>query len=433
MAGGINVSQRFIGNIFLIFAFILLYLSSLYNYLLFHTIAEIFSICIAVTVFLISWNALQYIGNNYLIVVGIAYIFIGFLDLFHTISYKGMAIFTDYDYYANQLWIAARYFESIILLTAFTFMKSCKKVNAYFFFGLCLIATILIMCSIFIWKIFPVCFIEGVGQTSFKIYSEYLICIILFASVIILHKNKDFFKGEVYKYLLMSMICTIISELAFTKYIDNYGFFNLVGHYFKIFSFYLIYKTIIAKAIQEPYDIIFREMKLQEEKLSEQNRMLTNLSILDGLTGLFNHRHIYDRLEEETKRWTRNQCSFVVMILDIDYFKNINDTYGHLTGDKILKEISLILKENTRHSDLVGRYGGEEFLIMLVDTDLDNGFNVAEKIIKKIELHEFVQNIRLTASIGIEAYHGEKISDFLEKVDRKLYAAKKSGRNKTAM
>jgi diguanylate cyclase (GGDEF)-like protein len=224
-----------------------------------------------------------------------------------------------------------------------------------------------------------------------------------------------------------------ISEAAFSIYIDNYGFSNLVGHYFKIFSFYLIYKTIIVKGIEEPYDMIFREMKQTEQKLFEQNSILKNQATVDGLTGLYNHRHIYERLEEETKRCSRNKCYFAVMILDIDHFKNINDTYGHLTGDKILKELSQILKENTRQTDLVGRYGGEEFLIMLVETSLTAGFQVDEKIRQVIAESEFVQEIRLTVSIGIEEYSGEKISELLEKTDKKLYSAKESGRNKTIM
>lgn len=206
----------------------------------------------------------------------------------------------------------------------------------------------------------------------------------------------------VYRYLIASMVCTIISELAFTIYIDNYGVSNLIGHYFKIFSFYLIYKTIIVKGIKEPYDIIFREIKQAQQKLLAQNSILKDQATVDGLTGLHNHRYIYERLEEEAERCGRSNCSFVVLMLDIDHFKNVNDTYGHLLGDKILKELAVVFKENTRYTDLVGRYGGEEFLIMLVETKMAEGYLVAEKI-----------------------------SELLEKADNKLYRAKRNGRNQT--
>ncbi|MEL7656194.1 MAG: GGDEF domain-containing protein [Bacillota bacterium] len=419
--------------IFTAFVLILLYFSSLYNYLLFHTIAEIFSICIAFTVFAIAWSSMEYISNNYLRLIGIAYFFIGILDLFHTMGYKGMQIFTDYDYYANQLWIAARYFESIILLISFTLVKSEKKVNAYILFGICTVITAFILLSIFVWKVFPICFIEGMGLTGFKKISELIICFILVLSMLILSQNKDAFEGIVYKFLIASMTCTIISELAFTIYIDNYGLSNLIGHYFKIFSFYLIYKTIVVKGIKEPYEIIFREIKQTQQQLFEQNRILKNQANIDGLTGLYNHRYIYERLEEEAQRCSRNNSRFVILMLDIDHFKRINDTHGHLLGDKILKELAMILKEGTRQTDLVGRYGGEEFLIMLTETNAADGYLAAEKIRKTIEQTAFTEGIHLTVSIGVGEYSGERTSEFLEKADNKLYLAKKSGRNQTAM
>ena len=428
-----NKIMKAINITFIISILVLLYFSSLYNYLLFHTISEIFSICIAFTVFLITWNSNNYLKNNYLILIGISYFFIGVIDLFHTMSYKGMQIFKDYDYYANQLWIAARYFESIILLISFTSLKYKKKVNVYVIFSICAVITTLIMLSIFLWKSFPICFVDGQGLTNFKKYSEYIICLIIIVSIFVLTKNKDAFEGKVYGFICLSMVCTIVSELAFTIYIDNYGFSNLVGHYFKIFSFYFIYKSIIVKGIQEPYEIIFREMKETEQKLVQQNLILKNQAILDGLTGLFNHRHLYERLEEEIKMCSRNNNTFVIMMLDIDHFKNINDTWGHITGDKILKELSQMLRESTRQTDLVGRYGGEEFLIVLLETNLNKGFEVAEKIRRAIEFREFTDRIHLTVSIGIEVYSGENASEIIKKADEKLYVAKNSGRNKTVM
>ena len=428
-----NYIQKAAGYFFILTLLVLLYFSSKYDYLLFHTIAEIFSVCIAFTVFFISWNSIRYIKNNYLIIIGVAYFFIGFIDLFHTISYKGMPIFKDYDYYANQLWIAARYFESITLFAAFIFVRSKRHADAFMLFTIYTAVTALILLSIFVWKVFPICFIDGAGLTPFKKYSEYIICFILLGAMIILTKNKGFFERAVYRLLIASMVCTVFSEFAFTGYMDNYGFFNLVGHYFKIFSFYLIYRTIIVKGIQEPYEIIFREMKQTERKLSEQNDLLKNQASIDGLTGLYNHRHIYERLGEEVNRCGPDNSTFTVMILDIDLFKNVNDTYGHLTGDQILRELSILLKENITQANLVGRYGGEEFLIMLAQTHLEEGFEIAERLRHAVEMHEFSRNIRITVSIGVEEYHGGKISELLDKADKKLYSAKNSGRNKTMM
>lgn len=428
-----NLLTKILSITFIVIMLALLYLSSLQNYLLFHTITEFFGICIAITVFLVTWSSIDYLKNNFLILIGISYLFIGFIDLFYTISYKGTPFFTDYSYYASQLWIAVRLFESIVILIATIFVRSKRKINVYMILGIFTLITTLIMMSIFAWKIFPLCYIDGIGFTPFKKYSEYFICLAILASIVVAAKNREAFDSAVFRLLILSMVCTVLSDVFFMIYSDGYSFFNLSGHYFKVFSFYLIYKAIILKGIREPYKIIFRELKQNEQKLYEQNRLLKNLSIIDGLTGLYNHRHIYERLDEEVQRCSRHKCCFTVMILDIDHFKDVNDTYGHLVGDKILSELSLILRNNIRQSDLVGRYGGEEFLIMLAETSLIEGFDVAEKIRKIVESTEFFKKIRFTISIGIEEYSGEKLSELLEKADNKLYIAKNSGRNKCVM
>ncbi len=265
-------------------AMILLYFSSQHNYLLFHVIAEVFSICIAITVFFITWNSLHLLKNNYLIIVGIAYLFIGFLDLFHTVAFPGMMIFTGYKYHANQLWIAARGLASSVLLISFVFLKSKKKVNTLILFAIYTVITTLTLLSVFTWDIFPIAYVEGVGQTPFKIISEFVIIAILIAALMVLIKKKEFFDGKVYRYLAVSILFTIASEACFSVYFGSYDFFNMLGHYLKIISFYYIYKSIIQTGIRQPYDLIFRELKQTEEQLHEQNSILSHQRVADGLT-----------------------------------------------------------------------------------------------------------------------------------------------------
>jgi hypothetical protein len=262
--------QRLLTVFVLMAAFVGLYATTFVNYLLFHTLAEIFSIVVAFSIFVIAWNSRTYISNAYLLFVGIAYLFIGFLDLLHTLAYKGMPIFTNYDYYANQLWIGARYMESITLLTAFFFLGKPRLPSVERIFSLYLVITGLIVASIFSWKIFPVCFIEGIGLTPFKKISEYLICGILVAALYCLHRKRDQFDDKVSGLLLASILCTILSELAFTFYISNYGFSNMVGHYCKIFSFLFLYRALILTGIMRPYELIFRELTQTNQALEEE-------------------------------------------------------------------------------------------------------------------------------------------------------------------
>ena len=265
-----NNHNKIIYSLFIITMVIGLYLTTLVNYLLFHSIVELFSIIVAFSVFTITWNSVRYINSPYLLIVGISYLFVGVLDLLHTLAYKGMPIFTDYDYYANQLWIAARYLESITLLAAFALLRTEKKVNVGIVFTCYFVITSLLITSIFYLKIFPVCFVDGKGLTDFKIYSEYIICSILVISIVFLVINKRYFTRSVYIIILLSIIYTIISELAFTFYINNYGISNLVGHYFKLFSFMMIYHAIIKTGIDDPFSLIFNELNLANKSLQEE-------------------------------------------------------------------------------------------------------------------------------------------------------------------
>jgi PAS domain S-box-containing protein len=227
---------------------------------------EMFSIVVAFGIFTIGWNSRYYIKSNYLLFLAIAYLFIAFLDLLHTMSYKGMGIFTDYDYYANQVWIATRYMESLSLLAAFLFLRESRSVNAVRVFSAYFALTAVIVAAIFWWKIFPVCFVDGTGLTPFKKISEYVICLILGAATWLLFRMRDRFDPVVHRWLVWSLVFTICSELAFTFYISNYGFSNLLGHYFKLFSFYFIYRALVATGITAPHAVLFRALQDSETK-----------------------------------------------------------------------------------------------------------------------------------------------------------------------
>ena len=406
-----------------------LYWISTINYLLFHSLVEIFSISIAFMVFILTWNSRKYLKSNYLVLLGIAYLFIGILDLFHTLSYKGMSIFKDYDYYANQLWIATRFIESITFLAAMLLIRTKKHVNVSFCIVFYTIITGLILGSIFIWRIFPVCFADGTGLTVFKKISEYVISLILFVSLMILRSNKDKFTSRIYYYILFSIVLTILSELAFTFYISNYGFSNLVGHFFKLASFYLIYKAIIMEGIQSPYELIFKDLMDKEAIILEQNRKLQDLSNKDRMTELYNHEYIFEELDREIKRARRYNYCLSIIMLDLDNFKHFNDKYGHPEGDKVLTNTAHIIRDSIRETDTAGRYGGEEFLVILPQTDKEQGLLVAEKI--RVSIESSLRNYSVTISGGIASLdEAGGSSELVSLADRRLYVSKAEGKNR---
>ena len=244
-------------------ALLFTFFSRIYSFLLFHSIAEIFSIVIAGGVFFVGWNSRRYMENSFFLVLGVSSLFIGIIDLIHTLSYSGMAIFTGFSpNLPTSLWIAARYLQAISCLLASLLIKRIVKpiILIVSYLG----ATILLVVLIFV-KLFPLCYIDGL--TPFKIVSEYIIILILLICLLIIFKQKIEFDKRVLILMVFSIISTMIAELAFTFYIDVYDVSNLLGHIFKIIAFYLLYKSIIQIGIKEPFNLLFRKIRRSELEL----------------------------------------------------------------------------------------------------------------------------------------------------------------------
>jgi len=162
-----------------------------------------------------------------------------------------------------------------------------------------------------------------------------------------------------------------------------------------------------------------------------QNRLLKNLSQTDTLTGLYNRRFVNQKIEEEIFKYKRYKTPFSTLLLDIDYFKKINDTYGHEKGDYVIRKISSLLQENTRSSDITARWGGEEFLILTLNSDLKASLTLAKNLKKLIEETNFDIKENVTISIGVSTFNENLNQEKLLKLtDDALYKAKNSGRNK---
>ena len=245
-----------------------LYLIRLHSFLLFHSIVEIFSVCVAFAIFMIVWNSRQFIKNGYIIFIGIASLFISSLDMLHTLAYTGMGVFPGHGTnLPTQLWISARYMESLSLLIAPIFLKHRLKIS-YLLSAYILVFVFLIL-SIFFWGIFPVCFVEDTGLTAFKEISEFIIIGILFVSLILLLRQREKFDPKVLNYISWAIGVTMVSELMFTMYAGPYETANVIGHFLKLISYYLIYKALIEIGLRQPYNLLFRELKQSELELQK--------------------------------------------------------------------------------------------------------------------------------------------------------------------
>ena len=159
---------------------------------------------------------------------------------------------------------------------------------------------------------------------------------------------------------------------------------------------------------------------------------LEKIASIDKLTGIFNRRMLDQILQIELDITQRHERDLSLIILDIDYFKQVNDTYGHLVGDEVLKDMASIISKNLRASDVFGRYGGEEFLVICTQTNEDNAFNLAEKLRKIIEEYKFNQVGTKTISLGISSFEkNDTMEQLFKKADEALYCAKEKGRNRS--
>lgn len=228
--------------------------------------------------------------------------------------------------------------------------------------------------------------------------------------------------------------------LVFTQSTDEvhsstkYFIFNAVIMIF-VFSFVFMILTKITgkrfiRLAKEDTRVAVKETLDSEVK--RQTQALRKIAEMDSLTKLYNHGSFFRLLRENIEEAKKNEIPICLMMLDLDFFKDVNDNYGHPVGDEVLVSLAELLEDNIREEDMAGRYGGEEFAIMLKHIHLDKGYAIAERIRKQVLAKTFTDHkIKLTISIGIAELDQEDVSEFVKKADKKLYASKSYGRNKT--
>jgi diguanylate cyclase (GGDEF)-like protein len=182
---------------------------------------------------------------------------------------------------------------------------------------------------------------------------------------------------------------------------------------------------------------VLKERELTKERVRMMEK-LQRLAVTDGLTKLYNSRSFYSQLETEVDRYNRYKHPLALLLLDLDHFKDYNDNYGHLEGDKVLVRFSQIIKSCLRTNDSAYRYGGEEFTVILPETGGVEARTVAQRIRSALESERFSPRddlkVQITISIGVTEYHHkEELSTFIQRADKAMYISKQNGRNKVSM
>ncbi len=248
------------------------------------------------------------------------------------------------------------------------------------------------------------------------------------------HFNEDE-AFEIFKRKLKENIaieeCRMVDDLAKPEDVpDGFASFALKSKEKKLG--FLIYKGVSDRD-KDKFTILAHQFALAYLRIKLYKEIET-LAITDALTGAYTRRYFLERFEEELKRSQLRKSKMSFLLVDADHFKKINDQYGHLTGDEVLRQLAAVLKESVREIDIVGRYGGEEFCVVLPDTDAQGAAFVAERIRKTMEskkIRAYDATLRVTISLGVASYpsDGKTAEELIDKADWALYRAKSAGRN----
>lgn len=236
---------------------------------------------------------------------------------------------------------------------------------------------------------------------------------------------------------LISAVFIITPNTASLLYITNFVVFS--GMVYSIVSeigmangivFKALIVTVLALVISHSNYLARRSLFESNRKLEQANKTLNEKSQRDSLTHLYNNEYIFDKLKSKIEGVKNSNQKLSVIMIDIDNFKFINDSFGHLYGDHVIKSVAEVIQSAIRDDDVLGRYGGEEFIVILTDTCKEIAVSVAERVRSAVEAIDFDKAHRITVSIGVSEYGGEDPKNLINSADINLYKAKFAGKNK---
>lgn len=231
--------------------------------------------------------------------------------------------------------------------------------------------------------------------------------------------------------LVLLIISIVISSLLFSIFVES-KLLLLIEVLKKIKKGKYTVEDIKLRGKDELTDIAETVNKLKKEVLIREKKLI-KVAITDELTKLYNRKYLFHRLNEEVDKSDRYNSNFSIVLLDIDHFKKINDTFGHQIGDEVLAEMGKTLLKQLRKSDIAARYGGEEFMLVLPQTNLDAAYKMVERLRKQLENKSWnIDGLKVTISSGVKEYNiKSELDPFIAEVDELLYKAKNNGRNRT--
>jgi len=248
-----------------------LWAARIYSYPLFHTLAEMFTVTVAVATFMVMWNSRSFIEDDYMLLIGISFLFIASIDVLHLLTYRGIGFFPGIgDDPPTQFWVAGRALQAAVFLIAPTFIHRRPAIRAWI--AWLSIVTVMLIVSV-LTGLFPCC-LGPEGLTPFKIVAEVLIIAAFVGAFARLRLRRAQFDPDTFMMVSASILISAVSEASFTLYRDPFGPMNLVGHFLRIIAFFLLYRATVVKALTEPYSVLFRQLAESADAQTESERQL---------------------------------------------------------------------------------------------------------------------------------------------------------------
>ena len=447
-----RIFRKYREYIFFSLLTITILLTSLYDYLLFHSLIELIGFMITYAIFLVFWNSRKAVDNDFFTFLGLSFFFIGALDLFHALSYSGMNIFIGYD--ANlptQLWIAGRFLQSFSLLFAIFCTKGRLK-SPVVMIGMAAV-TATLFALIFTGN-FPTCYIEGTGFTLFKIVSEFVICAAYIASLIFLYMRREKFKRNIFLFLAAAVMFSIIAEIMFFLYFDITDPYYLLGHLFRFVSIYFFYRATVHVALLDPLDLYFQNLQdTQKNRLhslvenlpegvvlldNDNNIVLQNIRAKEFLPILTNYKDSMKRVtqinNQETEHFleqTSKGSKYHEVTVQADYKRTFQISGVSIKSNNGSNDKILILRDVTTELDLQEKVESSIRLAALgelaqgITHDFNNVMStilgateIAESLIEDDDTRKFMELIAKQARKGSEIIN--QILDFTRQKEVKL-------------
>ena len=397
-----------------------------------HSCMELLAIVVAALVFSISWHSYrsEQAGNLSLLACG--YLAVALLDSAHLLSYHGMPDFITPSSVekAIDFWLAARLSEALVLLgVALRAWRPLTHPQQRYQWLAATLGGVALMVYLRLYQpqLFPRMFIEGQGLTPLKIVMEWLVIgLLACAAVGLLRRREQPFDRQG---LLLAVGISILSELCFTAYRNSHDIYQLLGHAYKVLACLVVYRVVFVSSIQQPYIQLTSE--ISERRRAEQQ--VETLSFYDNLTGLPNLDLLRDRTSKALSTLSRDAQQVALLYMDIDGFKDVNDSLGHACGDTLIRELGSRLQGLLRSSDTLCRATGDEFVILMPDVENAESVGLlAERILNGLQrpflLHGHLQTISLSLGAAVAPHDGQDCETLLRNAETAMYQAKQDGR-----